>query len=62
MKDYFRELYECKKKLLNELLVIKKVKDALSFSKFELEREIKTLEEDMKSMEVNLDAESEVKE
>lgn len=58
-KDYFAELYECKKQLLNELLVLKKVKEAFEYSgsivDFQInEQKIKQLREDLKSMEVDL--------
>ena len=58
MKDYFKELYECKKELLNELLVLRKIKDALLSSGLEFDMEmsdkIPRLQEELKEMEVDL--------
>ena len=54
MTDYFEELYECKKKLINELFVIRKIREALSYSVIDLDMEIKDLDEEIKSMEVDL--------
>jgi len=58
-KDYFKELYECKKELLNELLVLKKIKEALEYSQLNFcleydEQKIKKLQDDLKDMEVDL--------
>lgn len=54
MKDYFKELYETKKKLLNELEVMAKIKEALSFSNIYTDEIIQELKEDLKAMEVDL--------
>ena len=57
-KDYFKELYECKKELLNELLVLRKIKDALLHSGLEFDMEmsdkIPKLQQELKDMEVDL--------
>jgi len=59
-EDYFKELYECKKQLLNELMVIKKIKEALEYSVIisDIEEKwvnrIKELKDDLEAMEVDL--------
>lgn len=58
-KDYFKELYECKNKLLNELLVIRNIIRQLQYSGLKIQydfetEEIKDLEEELKDMEVDL--------
>ena len=57
MKDYFKELYECKKELLNELLVQKKIQEAMGYSAVTIQNNprLKNLQEDIKNMEVDLE-------
>lgn len=57
MEDkYFKELYDCKKELLNELLVMRRIVDALSYSGvFDLrDKRINELKKDLENMEVDI--------
>ena len=54
-KDYFKELYECKKKLFNVLQTLQGIKEAFEVRDADLSKEIYELRDELEAMEVDLE-------